>query len=788
MFRSVASSSLLAFAAALSAQALPEPGLVGALTFEQANARMQRPRLLSLKFAEFETTGALPSIPTDLLGLPADGPDYYIVQVRGPVSPVERAALEAHGLELFDYVPNHAFIVRGTAAQVRAAESAGAALWSSALHPAWRIEPELLDRTGPQAIAVVGFTGIDETTLRRQVEAIGITVRESHEQVGRWLLLVTTDEQGIRALARCHDVQWVEPESIVETRNDTMTWTVQTGSTNNRKIWNLGLHGENQIIGHMDSRVSQTSCYFTDPANPIGPTHRKIVYVSGTAGSPGSHGTHTAGTAVGDAFPISGSTANRGLAYAAKLATSSNYSASAWTARALEHRSVGARTHTNSWGNDSTTAYNSHCNAIDAFSWTYEDHLVLFAETNTSTLKNPENAKNLVAVGNAQNGASVNNKCGGGVGPTADGRRKPDLFAPGCSIVSAGTGSCSTSTSTGTSMACPAATAASALIQQYFRDGFYPSGLANPADSFAPSGALTKAVLVNTCQDMTGVAGYPNFTEGWGRINLDESLHFVGDVGRLWVADVRRANGLTTGQSRSFTVDVTTSARPLEVTMVFTDFAGTINATNPVVNNLDLVVTAPNGTTYLGNVWAGGWSSTGGVADAINNVERVAIAFPAPGTWTFTVNAPAVPSGPSGYALCATGDIANGFAFASVEVYGAGKPGAAGVPIITSNLPVLPSNWLLRIYNSVPNQFGIFVYGETDSALPFDGGTVLANPLILLIAMTDGIGYTDFPVALPPDPSLNGSSTYWQFWMPNDPGAAGMGWSSSRGLRMTMGN
>ncbi|MBP9825706.1 MAG: hypothetical protein KBF21_15880, partial [Thermoanaerobaculia bacterium] len=151
---------------------------------------------------------------------------------------------------------------------------------------------------------------------------------------------------------------------------------------------------------------------------------------------------------------------------------------------------------------------------------------------------------------------------------------------------------------------------------------------------------------INTCQDMTGVAGYPNFTEGWGRINLDESLYFVGDGARLWAADVQRANGITTVAQRTYTIDVASASEPLEVTLAFTDFAGTVNASNPVVNDLDLVVRAPNGTTFLGNVFANNWSTAGGLADPKNNVERVAIQSPAPGPWTITVRATAVPQGP----------------------------------------------------------------------------------------------------------------------------------------------
>ena len=48
----------------------------------------------------------------------------------------------------------------------------------------------------------------------------------------------------------------------------------------------------------------------------------------------------------------------------------------------------------------------------------------------------------------------------------------------------------------GTSMAAPIAAGMAALVRQYFRQGFYPTGIGNVADSFTPSGALLKAMLL----------------------------------------------------------------------------------------------------------------------------------------------------------------------------------------------------------------------------------------------------------------------------------------------------
>src|SRR5690606_34718091 len=131
-------------------------------------------------------------------------------------------------------------------------------------------------------------------------------------------------------------------------------------------------------------------------SQPIGPNHRKILAYNTSTGNV-SQGTHVSGTAGGDA----GSNSNtRGVAYMAKMVfnTTPNFSDSAIYSRLQTHHKQGARVHTNSGGNDGTTSYDGLARGVDRFSRDFEDSLVLFAVTNQSSLKNPENAKNLLAV------------------------------------------------------------------------------------------------------------------------------------------------------------------------------------------------------------------------------------------------------------------------------------------------------------------------------------------------------------------------------------------------------
>lgn len=707
-------------------------------SFEEANALALQPRWLSLTYGGFDTRGAAPAMDPELeRGSLAPGiPAHFIVQLDGPVTEAHKQALRDLGVEVLDYVPNYAFMVRATPEVIASVERLPEVVWTGVHHPGYRIAPDLLADSyngtlpaAPRRLVIESFANVKPSDLEAELAALDVFVDESHAIDDRWLHVVSVPPAMARRIAHLEDVQWIEYEGIYGTRNNTTKWTIQTFQNNNQKIWNQGIRGEGQVVGHIDGALAINSCYFSDPGTAVGASHRKVVYRNATGS--GSHGTHTAGTAVGDAQPITGSTSNRGMAHQAKIATTESFGLS-FTSFANAHRNNGARVHTNSWGDDFTTSYNSLARSVDSFSWSNEDHLVMFAVTNGNNLRNPENAKNLIAVGASLNGSGANSFCSGGQGPTADGRRKPEVYGPGCSISSASTSSCGTTSQTGTSMACPAVTGAAALVRQYFVEGYYPTGTQQVFDGFTPTGALIKAMLINTSQNMTGISGYPSNREGWGRLNLDESMFFAGDTGKLFVDDIRRANGMSTNDSTTYDIVVSSNATPLEITLAFHDAPGTSGASNPVVNDLDLRVTAPNGNLYLGNRFVSSWSSTGGTRDAKNNVERVAIQSPAAGIWRIEVFAQNVPNGPQGYGMVATGDILPPGSCSTPVVYCNAKlnsqfclPAIAfsGTPSVTD-----PGPFAVSADQMLNNKPGLLFFGYGSNSLPFQGGTLCIQP------------------------------------------------------------
>jgi hypothetical protein len=599
----------------------------------------------------------------------------FVMQLDGPMDPVRRARLEASGVTLGDYLPSNAYIVRLNQANGPALAELDFVRWVGRFQRQWKLDPQLgqrelrsprrleLARQHRYQVVVVLFEGEDPDAAAPELELAGATV-QARTRVGRqWMLDATVPMTHVGRLADIQAVQYVEEAPEGSPRNDTNEWIVQSNQVGHTPVWAAGLQGQGQLGGLIDGTMKESHCAFDDSVPP-GPSHRKIVALR-DAGSIDSHGTHTAGTLAGDAGIEGAPDQYDGIAFAAKISfTNVNpiyTNPSTLYPRLVDAHNDGARVHSNSWGDDTTTDYTTWCRQIDQFSHEHEDSLVVFAVTNTSTLKTPENAKNVLAVAASRDTPSQDLHCSGGTGPTSDapgGRRKPEVYAPGCSTLSASSSTtCDVSPKTGTSMACPAVSGAGLLVRQYFTEGYYPSGSPIPADALTPSGALIKAVLINSAVDMTGISGYPSDQEGWGRILLDNVLRFPGDAARLRVVDVRNADGLSTGQSVSYEVNVLDDSVPLQVTLVFTEPPAAVNASDPVINNLDLEVVAPDGSVYRGNFFVAGQSAASGLPDGRNNVEQVLLNVPARDSYTITVEGTAVNQGPQGYALVVTGGI-----------------------------------------------------------------------------------------------------------------------------------
>lgn len=333
-----------------------------------------------------------------------------------------------------------------------------------------------------------------------------------------------------------------------------------------------------------------------------------------------------------------------------------------------------ARIQTNSWGNENLVGqYSSDSRSADSFIVDNPRFLVLFAAGDlgadgSNTVTPPGSAKNVLTIGASTTGAAGSDPAGSvpassSIGATLDGRIKPDLVAPGVMLCSAQAEeaesaqgeSCSSATHddgstplymtlNGSSMATAVAAGGATMVRQHLRT---VEGITEPRSD------LLKALLINGAEDL-GTNDVPNPSEGWGQIDVANSISpsHDGTALDLFYDDSRELDPAH-GFVYTFTVDSTTD---LDITLVWVDSeASTISnhTATKLVNDLDLSATAPDGTVYLGNVFSSGYSTTGGVADRLNNVERIKIPAGNSGLWKVTIGHAG--GMPQDFSLVATG-------------------------------------------------------------------------------------------------------------------------------------
>jgi subtilisin family serine protease len=376
-----------------------------------------------------------------------------------------------------------------------------------------------------------------------------------------------------------------------------------------------------------------------------------------------------------------------------------------------ESYGYGARIHSDSWGSDSYGAYDSDCRSVDLFAWDNPDHLAFFAAGNSGRDSNydgvvdlgsvgsPASAKNVLAVGAAENDRPAAGEGSGGYsaytwgaawpsrypvapiagdsisysattspyrqgmaafssrGPTQDGRVKPDLVAPGTDVISTkssvGYAVWANLTSNsrycfggGTSMATPLTAGTAALVRQYAVER---GGVTNP------SAALVKAMLIGGARSLTPgqygtgstreiPAASPNAVEGWGQPDIEATVHPAGRMIRLFDRIATAA-----GATNTFSLTVVASNSPLDIALAWVDYPATAGAGLTRVNDLDLLVTAPDGATLFPN--------NGSSRDSLNTVETVRVAAAQPGVYQIQVIGASVPYAGGAAALYARGAL-----------------------------------------------------------------------------------------------------------------------------------
>jgi Subtilase family len=269
---------------------------------------------------------------------------------------------------------------------------------------------------------------------------------------------------------------------------------------------------------------------------------------------------------------------------------------------------------------------------------------------NFSTIDPPATAKNSIAVG-AINSKDFSILDQSGFGPTADGRIKPDITAPGCygniatgTMISTdydqGTGYPDYDSACGTSEATPVAAGAAALLIEKWHE------LHGSWSPILPS--TVKAILIHTALDL-GNPG-PDYEFGWGALNAKAAIKLVDEDGLSGPDRLINVANITQGAETTFNF-ISNSNEDVKATLVWDDPPPSPLANIELVNQLNLTLISPNKTLiqpYLLNPNEPNDTALRG-NDIVNNV-KMAVGNGTIGTWTAVVDG-SVPYGNQTFTL-----------------------------------------------------------------------------------------------------------------------------------------
>lgn len=515
----------------------------------------------------------------------------------------------------------------------------------------------------------------------------------------------------VRTLAARGEVQWIEERPQPKLFNDSAARGTHLNTTNAWSGWGLtgrgqtaghadtGLDTADEATLHPDFRGRVTALF---ARGRPGDASDRDGHGTHTAGSLCGDGAASGGQYRGMAWEAN--LAHQSVANASGALTGLPYDLYELFE---ETYACGARVHSDSWGADSYGAYTSDARSTDLFAWDHPDHLAVFAAGNAGrdsdrngvvdpgSVGSPATAKNALAVGATENdrlpgsggysaytwgAAWPNNYPAAPIagdylsysatltprylqgmaafssrGPALDGRIKPDVVAPGTDVLStrsavggpvwrAFDSNPRYCFGGGTSMSTPLIAGAALLLRQYAAER---AGITNP------SAALIRAMMAGGARSLTpGQYGTnvfreipavsPNPVEGWGQPDIGDTVHPRRRMVRLYDGIHPGA-----GQTNLFLITVSVSHTPLDLALAWTDYPAAAGAGVTRVNDLDLLVTAPNGAVLYPNGGTG--------RDEANTIERLHLPAAAPGTYIVRVIGTDVPFPGGSAALYARG-------------------------------------------------------------------------------------------------------------------------------------
>ncbi len=569
---------------------------------------------------------------------------HVIIQLEDVPTVERRIELINAGVQLLSYIPNRSWLAVVKADKLADIAALPPVMAVVAILPQDKLAPAIREQgintysrnaAGEAKLVILLFEDVALETGETAVEELGgrVAERDAEQKCLSGYLPVGA----VNALAAYDCIKWIDQHYESVDLNDGVRAAI---NVNPVQVAPYNLTGTGVVLGQWES--GHPDATHVDLAGRVVniDDHRPV----------DDHATQVAGTIIGDGGLLP-SRLYRGVATAATIVSYKDWD-DVTELRSQYREAIskyGIDIASNSWGKVEWNTYKAYDTVLDgivrgelgkpiSMVWAVGN------EGKSGTVFSTAVAKNVVTVG-ATNSDDNSLWAWSDKGPTADGRLKPDVVAPGCEARGGGAiwstlpgnrygGAC------GTSMAAPSVSGAMALILEDARNRYGKD----------PLPSTIKALLLHSARDL-GASG-PDYAHGYGLIDARAAI----DLHRGDTSDnhVFEHTILQQGDRQMYRLNVPSGAKVLKLTLVWDDYPADPLAGKALVNDLDLVVTGPHGEQYY--PWTLDPLSPEKPADRTrtdhtNNVEQVLVESPAEGPWVVTVWGTTVPQPQQTYSL-----------------------------------------------------------------------------------------------------------------------------------------
>lgn len=676
--------------------------LLGTILFSlpgNAYAQMEKDYEISLRSRTFIPQLGIKALLLDSLMATVELGErrHIIIQFIELPNRAMRQRLVTKGVRLLSYINGNAYFATVDQPEVLGFETFEAkrdpalslVRWIGQIEPADRVEPNVLEgkfddwainEDGTVKIRVMLFGDVDSTA---QIELLNRYIKQFNQHSPNiWQLNIEPEK--IQSLINEDGVHWIEQEPPpYELLNDVTRDVIGVDVVQNFDAtiptYN-GYSGNGIQIMIRDSGIDnhddfQGRVFASNPTWSDHGTH--VVGIVGASGVRSNQSDDNGNPNGGVAFQWRGMAPNVQFVGYDVGWDATTYS----TAMSIYGVDISNHSHVQSCNSDYTT------DAVSVDDVVRNDTLYVFAAAGNSG-ERPRNcasyegylsiigsvAKNSLCLGN-YNSASGLRWITSSMGPTFDGRIKPDLVAPG---------RCSSTVynnrydfKSGTSMASPCAAGVTALMLEAFWDTYGD-------DNLRPLFSTMRAILIETaddlvqapnepgqddCPDFVGANAQPPFfhagpdwATGYGLINAEDAVSMIRNK-HLFLQDSIE----NVGDIDVFPIFVPPGTPELKVSLVWDDYAGdptTPKTSSKLVNDLNLTLIEPKGIIEHkpwvlsplnpaddGNIDPADIVAATTGKDHLNNVEQVQVTNPVSGIWIARVDESRLPEPSQSYSL-----------------------------------------------------------------------------------------------------------------------------------------